>query len=72
MFPNLKAELARRDITVIRLHELLIENGTKISIASLRNKLLGHREFTLSEALAIFNLLHVDIPFEYLFERKSS
>lgn len=72
MFPNLRAEMARKNITVRRLHELLNANGIKISLSQLSMKLSGKYNLTLPEADAIRGVLEVDIPLEILFEREGA
>lgn len=72
MFPNLRAEMARKNITIRKLHELLNEIGVKISLSQLSLKLSGKYELTLPEADAIRNVLEIDIPLEVLFERKGA
>lgn len=63
MFPNLKAELARRDITQTRLASLI-----GISISTLNGKLLGNTPVTLAEAKAIKEAIGTDLTLEELFE----
>lgn len=72
MFPNLKAEMARENITVRKLHEMLNENGVKISLSQLSVKLSGKYDLTLPEAEAIRTVLNVNIPLNVLFERRGA
>lgn len=72
MFPNLRAEMARKNITVRKLHELLNTSGVKISLSQLSMKLSGKYNLTLPEADAIRTALEVDIPLEVLFEREGA
>lgn len=62
MYPNLNAELSRRDLTVEKLALLIGMNYN-----TLRLKLKGERRLTFSEALSIKQALHVTIPLEVLF-----
>ena len=72
MYPNLRAEMARKNITIRRLWELLNENGEKISLSQLQLKLSGKYEFTLPEAFAIGNVVDAGISIEVLFEKMES
>lgn len=65
MFSNLNAELARRNITAKELAEVL-----KVSRKTVDNKLSGRSEFTLSEILAIAELLPGN-SITYLFEKSA-
>lgn len=62
MYPNLNAELSRRDLTVEKLALLIGMNYN-----TLRLKLKGERRLTFSEALSIKQALNVTIPLEVLF-----
>ena len=63
MYRNLKAELARKDVTYDDLAEIIGKTVTTVSL-----KLTGKQELTLREAKAIKTFLGVDIPLEVLFE----
>lgn len=60
----LKAEMVRADITIKQL-------AMKIGITerSLRNKINGVTEFTLSESIKIKNILSIEMSLEELFEK---
>lgn len=63
MFPNIRAELGRRNMTRLDLSaETNIKYGTLIS------KLKGESEFTFAEAVDIKKALKTDMPLEELFE----
>lgn len=63
MYPNLKAELVRRHISVPALAESLgISHGTMYL------KLSGKAELTLRQAKQIKDLLGIDLPLEVLFD----
>ena len=64
MFPNLKAELARKGMTLTELAE-----KTGMSLQKLSGRMNGKNEFTYSETIRIKQALGVDIPLETLFER---
>lgn len=66
MFPNLKAEMARRSITALKLSELCGINN-----ATLNGKLNGKIGITLKEAISIKKALGIDMDLEDLFEEKS-
>lgn len=63
MYSNVKAELARRSLTVVDLSKM-----TGIRYMSLSNKLNGKAPLKLAEAMRIKTALAVDIPLEELFE----
>lgn len=64
MFPNLRAEIARKGLTLTAFAELI---GMSLSVLS--EKMHGRKEFTYSETIRIKHALGVDIPLEILFER---
>lgn len=66
MYSNVRAELARRGLTVVDL-----SNKTGIRYQSLTNKISGKTPLKLEEARAIKNALGVDLPLEKLFELKT-
>ena len=63
MYSNVKAELARKGLTVIDLSK-----ASGIKYMSLVNKLNGKTPLKLEEARRIKNALDVDLPLEKLFE----
>ena len=67
MYPNIKAEMARKDMTVIDL-----SNATKIPLSTLYGKLKGNYQVTVTEAVSIKTALGVDVPIEVLFEKKGT
>jgi transcriptional regulator with XRE-family HTH domain len=68
MYPNLKAELARKNITLEKLSKALEERGIYKTIQTLSNRINGKCTFTLDEAKAIKEILGTDIPIDILFE----
>lgn len=60
----LKAEMVRANITV---KQLAMKAG--ITERSLRNKINGVTEFTISESIKIKNILSIDMSLEELFEK---
>lgn len=63
MFPNVKAELSRRGITLTDLARVL---GCTVSTVCM--KLNGKTPLTLAEAKTIKKYIGVDLPLEELFE----
>ena len=64
MYSNVKAELARRDLTIVDLSRM-----TGIRYQTLADKINGKFPLTLDEAKKIKNSLGVEIPLEELFAR---
>lgn len=62
MYLNLKAEMARKGVTVKELAEL-----TGIRYNTLAAKLSGRSRLALDEAVQIKKALVLDAPLEYLF-----
>lgn len=63
MFANLRAEMARRNITGYELAEKIgVTNGT------FSKKFNGKADFTLVEAFAIQKALKTDLPVDILFQ----
>ena len=65
MYPTIKAEMARKNMTITEL-----ANVTGIRYQTLSEKLRGNYGFTVAEAKKIKEALGVDISLEDLFERK--
>ena len=63
MYPNLRAEMARKKLTGVDMAQAM---GVNISTFSL--KFNGKNDFTLPEAKAIKKALRTDLPIEVLFE----
>lgn len=64
MFPNLRAELARKGMTLTELAE-----RTGMSLQKLSGRMNGKQEFTYAETILIKEAIGVEIPLEVLFER---
>lgn len=64
MYPNLRAEVARKGLT---MKELAKRIG--IGESTMNQKLNGKYAFTLDEAVLIRDVLEVDIPLDVLFEK---
>lgn len=65
MYPNLKAEMARRNVSVRKLSELI-----GMSITTLYDKMRGVSSFTFEECLKIKDALGVDVVVEILFAKE--
>ena len=65
MFPNLRAELARKNITGRTLAKAL-----NITNDSVSNKMNGKTEFTRAEIFKIRDEFFSDLNLDYLFETK--
>ena len=63
MYANVKAEMARKNMTAIELSK-----KTGIRYQSLANKINGKAPVSLDEAKTIKTALEVDIPLDDLFE----
>lgn len=62
MYPNLEAELKRRNIKRQEFANLL-----GVGITTISEKMQGKSEFTLAAAFKIKKILGVDMPIEELF-----
>lgn len=65
MYPNLRAEFARKNMTF-----QIVADALGITVGTLSVKYNGKFGFTLDEAVAIKKLLDVDMPLEVLFEKE--
>lgn len=65
MFRNLRAEMAREGITVKKMAETL-----NIPVNTLRDKIKGRTEISLSLAFTIRELFFPDIDIFYLFKKE--
>lgn len=65
MFPNLNAEMARKNITRASLANKIHKTPTTLSL-----KLNGKAPITLSECMEIKEALETDLSVDYLFETK--
>lgn len=67
MFENLKAEMARKTIT---MSDLSIDKELNLSYETIRNKFSGKTEWTKREMFLIKRKYFPDKSIEYLFEQK--
>lgn len=65
MLRNLRAEMARSSVKPKDLANFL-----NVRISTIYDKLNGHYDFSLSEAIKIKRKFFPDLEFEYLFERE--
>lgn len=68
MYPNLRAEIARKDLTLEKLLGELKKRGINITKAMLSQKLNGKYEIYLKEAKALKEIVETDLPIDILFE----
>ena len=71
-YPNLKAEIARSGLT----YNEILERGKKdgrldCTISTLSLKINGKAEFTLSESMALKEIIGTDLPLNELFKNES-
>jgi plasmid maintenance system antidote protein VapI len=64
MYPNLRAELARKGMTLTELSQKV-----DMSLAQISGRVNGNRELTFDDAVKIKQALDVNVPLEILFER---
>lgn len=65
MYANVKAELARKNMTITEL-----SSKTGIRYQALADKIRGDGVMTVNDALKIKKALEVDIPIEVLFDEQ--
>lgn len=66
MYPNLRAELARKDMSIPQLAEM-----TGMKTTTLYDKYNGRTAFTLDEAGKIRDVLGLDMSIDELFGKES-
>jgi len=62
MYPNLNAEMARNNITVLALSE-----ATGIPYSTLAPKIRGEKPVKMSEARVIRDVINTELSLDYLF-----
>lgn len=67
MFENLKAEMARKDLTIM---DMARDEELNLSYETLRNKFSGRTEWNKREMWLIKKRYFTDKSIEYLFEQK--
>ena len=68
MYPNFRAECARKKLTLEKIVEELRKRGYKISVSHLSQKLAGKYPITLKEAKDLKEIIETDLSIEELFE----
>ena len=63
MYPNLKAEMARKGITLADVSKVL-----DVRVSTVSDKFNGKYPITFNEAIKIKKMLEVDLTLEELFE----
>ena len=66
MYPNLRADLARKDMSIPQLAEL-----TGIKTTTLYDKYNGRSAFSLDEAVLIRDALGLDMSIDELFRKEA-
>ena len=66
MFPNLRAEMARKRIT----NQEIAKKCLGVRLSTVSSKMHGKSDFTFREAIAIKKYLGVDTPLEELFYKE--
>lgn len=64
MYPNLRAEMARRKVSQTHLADVI-----GVRIGTMSKKIAGHSSFTLDEANAIKAELNTELTLEELFSK---
>ena len=64
MYANLRAEMARKRITIKSVAEHLGQG-----VATISNKINGKSDFTVPEAVEIKKFIAVDMPIDELFKK---
>lgn len=71
-YPNLKAEIARSGLTYSEILERGKRDGRlNCTISTLSLKINGKAEFTLSESVALKEIIGTDLPLNELFKSGS-
>jgi transcriptional regulator with XRE-family HTH domain len=68
MYSNLRAEIARKNLTLEKIVEKLKERDINITVSMLSQKLNGKYEIYLKEAKALKEIVETDLPLDILFE----
>ena len=68
MYPNLKAEIARKSLTLGKIVDKLADKDISITISMLSQKLNGKYPIYLKEAKALKEIVETDLPLDVLFE----
>lgn len=71
MFSNLRAEIARKNLTLENIVEKLRERDITITVSMLSQKLNGKYPIYFKEAKALKEIVGTDLPLDILFEEVS-
>ena len=71
MFPNIRAEMARKGLIQQDIVNELQKRGFTMVVPTFSAKLNNKFEFTFAEAVAIKDILGVDMPLEELFKTEA-
>ena len=64
MYSNLRAEIARKNLTLEKIVEELKKRNIKMTVAMLSLKLNGKYEIYLKEAKALKEIVETDLPID--------
>lgn len=67
MYPNLRAEMARRGVNMSQLADAI-----GLTVGKVSARLSGKVKMSLDEAQAIKDVLHTDLPLEVLFSKEAA
>ena len=68
MYPNFRAEYARKNLTLEKLVNELAKKGIEISVSQLSSKINGKSPIRLTEAKALKEIIETDLTIDELFE----
>ena len=68
MYSNLRAEIARKNLTLDKIVEELKKKNIKMTVSMLSLKLNCKYEIYLKEAKALKEIVETDLPIDILFE----
>lgn len=68
MYPNFRAECARKKLTLEKIVEELRKRGYKTSVSHLSQKLAGKYPITLAEAKDLKAIVETELSIEELFQ----
>ena len=71
MFPNIRAEMARKGLIQQDIVNELQKRGFTMVVPTFSAKFNGKFEFTFAEAVAIKEILGVEMPLEELFKKEA-
>lgn len=72
MYQNLKAEIARKNLTLEKMVTLLKEKGFNLTVSMLSQKLNGTYKIYLNEAKALKEILETDLTIDFLFDTEGA